>query len=810
MQKLQLYIEGQRVDLFKDESVSLTQTLQNVKDIGKIFTEFTKTFAVPASSVNNKIFKHYYNFDISGGYDARIKQAATLELNDLPFKQGAIKLNGVKLKNNVAHTYNITFFGNTINLKDILAESQLSSLSGLVQYNKIYSFDDVVDAMQNAENSGNIIVPLITHTNRLIYDSSSHVNFPPNPDLGIRNIAHHGTGTHNQNGVEWNQFKYAIKLQAIIDAIEAETFSGGKTITFSNHFFNKPSNTDFSNLFLWLHRKKGSVDSPSQVLQNFTQVTELGTTTCVPTTNCQPSTSNVSNGILALTAQAPYSISFLNLDVTPPNTTDAYTIRVIRDGSQIVGEVTGTGNKQLIIVPWNDSTYSIQIASSTNMVFPIGGIQWSVSWTTGGTGFGANGQMLYSNAATFTTTAFKDFNINEQMPKMTIMEFLSGLFKMFNLTAYVDNSGTIVVRTLDSYYEAGTQIPINIDKYLDTSTSAVNVALPFKSVKFQYKGLSTFLAKQFEQINNLGWGTLSYTLDGNIYDAPTKEYTIELPFEHMQYERLYDVDGGASTDVQWGYFVDDNQESYFGSPLLFYPIRQSGGTSIRIRDTITTNIEDIDDYFIPSNSLSTSSNTSKVNIHFGNEINEYQANEPGDPLSFTDTLFMTKYINYIKDVFNLSRRITKVTAYLPMKIYYNLKLNDLIQLGQNNYKINSLTTNLSTGKTQFELLNDVSPTISSIPTAPTGLNVTNLTSTSVTFCWNASTSAVIMRSYQVYQNGTQQSNIVQRLSAIPISSTYCATITGLTSNTSYSFYVSGTNDDGEESALSSVLTITTP
>jgi hypothetical protein len=810
MQKLQLYIEGQRVDLFKDESVSLTQTLQNVKDIGKIFTEFTKTFAVPASSVNNKIFKHYYNFDISGGYDARIKQAATLELNDLPFKQGAIKLNGVKLKNNVAHTYNITFFGNTINLKDILAESQLSSLSGLAQYNKIYSFDDVVDAMQNAENSGNIIVPLITHTNRLIYDSSSHVNFPPNPDLGIRNIAHHGTGTHNQNGVEWNQFKYAIKLQAIIDAIEAETFSGGKTITFSNHFFNKPSNTDFSNLFLWLHRKKGSVDSPSQVLQNFTQVTELGTTTCVPTTNCQPSTSNVSNGILALTAQAPYSISFLNLDVTPPNTTDAYTIRVIRDGSQIVGEVTGTGNKQLIIVPWNDSTYSIQIASSTNMVFPIGGIQWSVSWTTGGTGFGANGQMLYSNAATFTTTAFKDFNINEQMPKMTIMEFLSGLFKMFNLTAYVDNAGTIVVRTLDSYYEAGTQIPINIDKYLDTSTSAVNVALPFKSVKFQYKGLSTFLAKQFEQINNLGWGTLSYTLDGNIYDAPTKEYTIELPFEHMQYERLYDVDGGASTDVQWGYFVDDNQESYFGSPLLFYPIRQSGGTSIRIRDTITSNVEDIDDYYIPSNSLATSSNTSKVNIHFGNEINEYQANEIGDPLSFTDTLFMTKYINYIKDVFNLSRRITKVTAYLPMKIYYNLKLNDLIQLGQNNYKINSLTTNLSTGKTQFELLNDVSPTISSIPTAPTGLNVTNLTSTSVTFCWNASSSAVIMRSYQVYQNGTQQSNIVQRLSAIPISSTYCATITGLTSNTSYSFYVSGTNDDGEESALSSVLTITTP
>ena len=109
MQKLQLYIEGQRVDLFKDETVSLTQTLQNVKDIGKIFTEFTKTFAIPASRVNNKIFKHYYNFDIVGGFDARIKKDGKIELNTIPYKVGRIKLEGVELKNNVAHTYNITF-----------------------------------------------------------------------------------------------------------------------------------------------------------------------------------------------------------------------------------------------------------------------------------------------------------------------------------------------------------------------------------------------------------------------------------------------------------------------------------------------------------------------------------------------------------------------------------------------------------------------------------------------------------------------------------------------------------------------------
>ena len=47
MQSIQLYIEGQRIDMFKDESVSITQTIKNVKDISKIFTEFTKKFTLP-------------------------------------------------------------------------------------------------------------------------------------------------------------------------------------------------------------------------------------------------------------------------------------------------------------------------------------------------------------------------------------------------------------------------------------------------------------------------------------------------------------------------------------------------------------------------------------------------------------------------------------------------------------------------------------------------------------------------------------------------------------------------------------------
>jgi len=107
---------------------------------------------------------------------------------------------------------------------------------------------------------------------------------------------------------------------------------------------------------------------------------------------------------------------------------------------------------------------------------------------------------------------------------------------------------------------------------------------------------------------------------------------------------------------------------------------------------------------IPSNSLSTNPSTSKININFNAEINEYNS-ENSNASAFTDTLFERNYKTYIQSVFNNNKRLTKVEAYLPLKIFYNLKLNDKISLNNYTYKINSITTNLITGKSSLELLN---------------------------------------------------------------------------------------------------------
>jgi len=717
MRRLQLYIGTERVDLFKDESVSLTQTIQNVKDIAKVFTEFTQTFSVPASRVNNKIFQHYYNFDIDFGFDARNKADARLELNDLPFKNGKIKLNSVDLKNNVAHTYHITFFGNTVNLKDVLGDDLLSSLGALDDNSQVYDYANIRDILQGfPTGNNNIVVPLITHTNRLIYNSGSHSTF--DPEATTNNIYPHGSGTQQQNGVDWKQFKYALRVQAIIDAIESKyTVANGygSDIVFSDDFFNDTTNEEFDDLFIWLHRKKGNVETPSFGDASWTRVTELGTETTTGDYDVMTPIANVSNGEFTINSSfGDYGNYDFDLLFNPTAGTSLlpYDVRITETNTGsvtiengIVGLYNFYQNQEL-----DDGTYTIDIRSEQLVSFAAGGIKWTADveerddeqQTLSGT-------VSFSNAASFSTSAVFEFNITQQIPKIKIIDFLSGMFNMFNLTAYVNDVEVIVVRTLDSYYAAGSQTPINIDKYLDTKTSKVDVALPFKEINFSYKGLGTLLAKQFEQIFNSGWGSISYKLDNRIYDAPTENYKVELPFEHMQYERLYDINpsgSGASTTFQYGYFVDDNFEPYYGEPLLFYPILNNG-TSIRIRDEETADEDDITRYFIPSNSLALDCSTSKVNIHFQNEINEYTAREDGNSTCFTDTLFETKYKTYIQDVFNEKRRLVKVTAYLPMKVYYDLELNDLIQLGQDSYKINSMKTDLTSGKTEFELLNTI-------------------------------------------------------------------------------------------------------
>ena len=775
MQKIQLYIEGQRVDLFEDESVVLTQTIQNVKDVQKVFTDYSKTFSVPATKNNNRIFKHYYKNSITNGFDARKRKSSNLYLNFLEFREGKIKLEGVDLKDNVPYCYKVRFTGNTVTLKDLLGEDKLGALGSLNSNNLTYDSATVKTKLQANPTTNDVIAPLITHTQRLIYDSNSSANTKGN-------VFYETGGGSNLHGVSWNDLKYAIKVDTVIQAI-ATTYG----ITFSNDFLVS-TNAPYYNLFLWLHRKKGGVplDNPQTLVSGYQVV------------------SNDYGGIVnSSTIRIPTDVAGDNqgfglfLETT---STSTYNVSLLRDGLSIFRKTDLTGNSNISYTDLNDTLdagdYTVIIESEST--FTMDSVLFFIPHLV-------NSNLVYTRyeATSVSITGAVDFVITQQIPDIKCIDFLTGIFKMFNLTSYVDNvTGNVIVKTLDDYYSDG--IAYDITEFVDRDKSAVNVALPFKEITFEHGDTKTLLAARHAQLFNKTWGKTEYkggeNLDGSIYKVKT-------PFSQMVYERLTDSNTSNLTSVQYGFFVDDNQNSYIGKPLLFYPILNSGD-AISFLDTDSSH-SSVASYNIPSNSVALLPSSSTYNINFFQEANEYSVNDP-----FPNTLFNAYHSDYISDVFDVSNRLTKLTAFLPLRILLNYTLADRFNISGTTYKINSIKTNMLTGKSDLELLNDIytipAPAIPPDTNAPTAPIVfppdTVIGSNQVTFCWAASSDGggVGVKSYQIYQDGL----IIQRVQATPYTDFYCVTVTGLSPITSYVFGITAIDFNNNSSATTS-YTLTT-
>jgi len=690
MQVVELYISNTRVDLFKDESLTITDTIINAKDLAKVFTAFSQQFSLPASSTNNQIFKHYYNYEITGGFDARVRVNAILKLNGVDYKIGKVKLNSVMMKDNKAYAYKVVFYGQTIELNDILGEDKLANLDSLDPENIVYNAANIKAKLQLDPNvaGNNLITPLITHTKRLFYDSVSHTG---TDSRGTGNLYYHG-GTVDYHGVLYSDLKYAIRIHRLILAIQTQYPS----IVFSTDFFNT-SNAAYHGLYMWLHRKAGAVGNGTQVETFPNSVTGWN-----PISEDWSSMSSASTLTVNPVFQ-DYINSDTNLRLTVlTSSSESYELEVFKDGQSIsVGNYTG--NKTLITTQTGGDfgsplfaagEYTVVISVTQSASVSFSSVVWNVVNNDGD-------QTLtdtYSISGGFTADDSFEFIVKLQTPDIKIIDFLTALFKMFNLIAYVKEDGSIYVDTLDSFYATSTSY--DITKYIDVKTSSVNVALPYREIKFKYDGLKTFLAAQYEQLQVQEWGTEYYStstnLDGGIYE-------VKIPFEHMLFERLAnvsDVSGDTLTTAQYGYSVNDSQQAYIGKPLIFYPILKSGGgtTSISFLNTTTERVQ-LTSYIVPSNSLSLTAATSTANINFGNMPNEFTG-----LTNFTGTLYNNYYNNYISNLFLQSSRVIQVTAFLPLSIILNYTLADILIISGKQYRINSLNINLINNKTKIELI----------------------------------------------------------------------------------------------------------
>ena len=685
MQQVQLYIDGNRVELFKDETISLTQSIQNVKDPGKVYTEFSKSFTLPASKDNNKLFTHYYRLDINNGFDARKKVSAEIKLNGVTFREGFIQLTSTSLKNNKCESYSVTFFGQTVALKEIFKDDELSDLEWLDNFDRVYGPSQVQTAVQDGYDifadgilqTDAIIVPLISHTENLYYDSVS------NQSGTDGNLYYHATGqTH---GLEWDDLKYSIRMSLIIQAIEKQY-----SINFSNDFFDN-SNSAYYGLYMWLHRNQGPVGGDDKnantIILNYLEKLPLLSLAGVSVTSRNITQQGI--GIFSTEAYISFTLNVSSSAVT-------FDFLVLDQNNAVIKQDIGlTGSTSYAISAFTTTNYgNYKLAIRSSDVFTLYGtsdVRIIVIDTTVPTN--------YDVTTTFTgdqqIVQEVEFNIRQEIPKIKVLDFVKGLFNMFNLTAYVLEDGTIQVQPLDDYYATG--VSHDITKYVDVSKGTISPPLPYKEVQLTYADFKTYTASLYSSINGSEFGEINYRGE-NPDEWVGGKYSIVLPFQKMMYNRIRDLDDSSETTCQVGWYVDEGQKPYKGKPLLHYAYRRFLGTGIAFSTSPGT-YSNLQTYYIPMNSEDI--------FALGQSLNFYPETDEYPGIVNTNTLFENYYKDYFKDLFENKQRLSKITALLPLSILLNYTLADRFVVNGVSYKINSINSNLQTGESSIELLNEI-------------------------------------------------------------------------------------------------------
>lgn len=732
----------ERLELFESETMKLKAKIQDIKDISKVFTDFSKEFSVPASPKNNRIFKHYYDFRIQNGFDARFKMDGFIKINGIDYKKGKIVLNSVSLDKRSPKIYKIVFYGETVSLEDIIGDDELNNLGfnsttnlPTDVFSKLsfvhtpsyvetalqdgYYFDSNWDLQPSTLPTDPIdfCFPFISAQNYYFYDSAVPAVSPTEVSTESRNIKSSASTDTTPRGINWLDLKPSVSVRTVMKAIE-ERYD----IKFSRQEFLNDLNLPYSKLHLWMHRERGYIKEQlnkevnSYNLGDFTPNNGLG------------------NNLLYLDGDL---IRFVNenetnyvlatrmwVTVTPTTANATYDIVVSGNG------VTEEGDT--ISMP--TQTQTCQGASLMEVIFdkPDGDITQFAIYTPKIEVVGAGGISDYTISLQlkqyidlggfgqvyedyyFDVISGQNFpsagsvDISSQMPKIKVLDFITSIFKMYNLTAYYED-GEIMIETLDNYYSKGKRY--DISKYIDTSTGVVKKGKLYSEVDMSFSEPKTFAIINSNEITGDEFGNEKLrdvfanlnlrnqlNFDGGKYEVKPK-------FERMQFERMTAQDTEVLTEVQWGWSVNEDQRPVIGKPILFYPEKHSLSTfptSISFdrglyKDFDVNQLVDITKYIKPAN---VEVETNKT-IHYGSEINEWDGTYLGE------SLVNEYWLNYILTLYDKSSRVFELKAILPTHLIITLKLNDVVIIDNIEYRINEMDINLNKGTVDFQLFNDL-------------------------------------------------------------------------------------------------------
>ena len=647
---LYIYVDGisKRIELFNDEKISVTSSIQNVNDISKVFTDYSQSFTIPASNTNNEIFAHWYENSLDNGFDQRQRYNGYIEIDTQVFRTGKWQLESATIKNNRVEDYKITFYGVLLSLTDKFGEDKLKDILEVNDYSFQYTGANVKDKITTTSDS-DIYFPLISSERIWQYSSGGGG----------------GGGSNNINSsggrINHTELFPALKIARIFDAIQSKY-----DINFNGNFLTQ---SRFTKAYLFLKNKETFLNYGRKKILQFNTIVNNNPFVGVGLDNVEMYPVTITQGFQ--TQQTSISLTL--------SASCNWQVSVFFGDSQLFN-LSNIGQSINFILPQNEGVYKIYLSCSAAVTYTGNLISTftEVDFNTGAT------TQFTTSANVIGATADSFLDLTALMPDIKVSDFFSGILKMFNLTAFSYDEENYTLEQLENWYYQGAIK--DFTGYCTTDFDFERIK-PYKKVNFNYEKSESILNKRFSDTNQREFGDLSYPFNNDGAD-----YNIKLPFENILFNKFTD------TNLQVAYAVKSDFSKYVPKPIILYQYENTS-CSFFFNDGISTSV--ITNYNVIGQDVIYQNEDNTLN--FGLEISSYLL----EPVN--NTLFKNYYLDYLINLYNLKSRMVKVSMRLPYSELLGLRLNDRIVIRDKRYIINTFTTDLDTFESKFELIQDFRP-----------------------------------------------------------------------------------------------------
>jgi hypothetical protein len=550
-----LIASGSQLDLFQDETISVSNNVTGLFDIAVLPSEFTRQISIPGTKVNNAFFKHVYDISVENPYlfATNVKVPAYFDFDGFYISQGYLQLNKVNVRSNkFIESYEISIYGTLSSFSRDINKFYLTDLTTLSIYNHTASYDNVVNSWDGNLFSGSIVYPLCDYGTGWRYTAGQYET------NGINKV---------EGGLTTQDFKPAIRAKAVMDAIFEYT-----GYTYSSNFLDEDW---FQDVYMICNNSLKYPEFSGINLENYgtakiSAVSGSGMTDVVLTADTfttLPWYNKISDPTNIIGINSSYNVQkssalkgILNLNINVscsvnnmPGTLSAngtWQYRLIETGSGTPYSLNAIQSYIFFFDQLQNSrtggintTYELQTEFVTSKL-PVGNYYFQIKQRPNvSTGTLPTVTMDPES----TTKSFlritkaqqaaddRVMNIQNNMPfgesGIKLVDFIKGLQKKYNLVIYPDNTkqNHFIIEPFNSWYDRG-EIK-NFDRYINLDeiievVPANNLAV--NRLQFGDTLGNDYIAQQFQKENTREFAKTYYTDTENFFSQG--EFKIETTF----------------------------------------------------------------------------------------------------------------------------------------------------------------------------------------------------------------------------------------------------------------------------------------